>query len=78
MGDHTYPIFDDAGRSVQTIVLERDVTEKVRMEAVIAQSEKMAAVGQLAAGVAHEINNPLTAVMGNAQKPARFCSQRAV
>ncbi len=63
----TYPIFDDAGRVVQAIVLEQDVTEKRRLEATLAQSEKLAAVGQLAAGLAHEINNPLTAIIANAQ-----------
>jgi two-component system, NtrC family, sensor kinase len=63
----TYPIHDESGQAHQAIVLEQDVTERRRLEANLAQSEKLAAVGQLAAGVAHEINNPLTAVIANAQ-----------
>jgi two-component system NtrC family sensor kinase len=62
----TYPIYDE-GQITQTILLEQDVTEKRRLEATLAQSEKLAAVGQLAAGLAHEINNPLTAIIANAQ-----------
>jgi two-component system NtrC family sensor kinase len=63
----TYPILDEFGQVVQVVLLEEDVTERRRLEANLAQSEKLAAVGQLAAGVAHEINNPLTAVIANAQ-----------
>ncbi len=63
----TYPIYDDANQVLQAILLEEDVTEKRRLEATIAQSEKLAAVGQLAAGLAHEINNPLTAIIANTQ-----------
>jgi two-component system NtrC family sensor kinase len=63
----TYPILDDAGGVAQVVLFEADVTERHHLEANLAQSEKLAAVGQLAAGVAHEINNPLTAVIANAQ-----------
>jgi signal transduction histidine kinase len=63
----TFPIMDEEGVVIQTIVVEQDITDKRNLEANLIQSEKLAAVGQLAAGVAHEINNPLTAIIANAQ-----------
>jgi two-component system NtrC family sensor kinase len=63
----SYPITDDGDEVIQAIMVEKDVTERKRLEGFLAQSEKMAAVGTLAAGIAHEINNPLAVVMANAQ-----------
>jgi two-component system NtrC family sensor kinase len=63
----SYPILDEDENIIQAILLEQDVTDRRRLETMMAQSEKLAAVGQLAAGVAHEINNPLTAILANAQ-----------
>lgn len=64
---NTYPICDEQGQVIQAILLELDATDKRRLENFLFQSEKLAAVGQLAASIAHEINNPLTAVLANAQ-----------
>jgi len=47
------------------VVVAREITERKQLEAQLAQSDRLASVGVLAAGVAHEINNPLVYIMNN-------------
>ncbi|MEP7227176.1 MAG: ATP-binding protein [Gemmatimonadales bacterium] len=49
------------------VILIEDVTEQRLLEAQIIQSDKMASIGQLVSGVAHELNNPLTSIAGLAE-----------
>ncbi|MCM2334122.1 MAG: PAS domain S-box protein [Anaeromyxobacteraceae bacterium] len=56
---------DDAGRFVHALGIIEDVTERKALEARLALADRMASLGTLAAGVAHEINNPLSYVIGN-------------
>lgn len=58
------PLTDGEGKIIGIVASARDVTESKRLEQQLMQSEKLAAIGQMVSGVAHELNNPLTAILG--------------
>jgi PAS domain S-box-containing protein len=75
---HIYTISDDKNRPLNKVVLLIDITERKRAEEESRRfrekaeiSSRLAAVGEMAAGIAHEINNPLTGVLGFAQLLAK-------
>ena len=57
------PIKDEEGRVIGASKILRDVSGRKRMEQSLLQAEKIAATGRMAATIAHEVNNPLEAVM---------------
>jgi len=61
------PVLDRESRASGWLQLYYDVTGKREIQSKLLQTEKMAALGQLVSGIAHELNNPLTAIMGYAQ-----------
>src|SRR5580704_6006397 len=61
---HFSPLCDETGKIDGVIISGRDVTDLKRLEEQLIQAEKLAAMGQMLAGVAHELNNPLTAILG--------------
>lgn len=58
------PMRDEQGNVSSIVVVMTDISDSVMLKAKLMHTEKMAAVGQLVSGVAHEVNNPLTAVLG--------------
>lgn len=63
----TYPLLNNEQVMYGVIAYIKDVTEKRKMEVQLIHSGKLAAIGEMAAGVAHELNSPLTAILGNSQ-----------
>jgi two-component system sensor histidine kinase PilS (NtrC family) len=67
LGIATYILKDARGAPSGHVMIFQDVTEVVEMEAELRRSERLAAVGELSASIAHEIRNPLAAISGSVQ-----------
>lgn len=68
---YTQPVRNSDGEIMGAIGLYRDVTEEKQLEQEMIQKDKLSLVGQLAAGTAHEIRNPLATAMGHLQLATR-------
>lgn len=66
-----FPLPKENGGTIGAVIRLDDVTEQARLEQIMIQTEKMMSVGGLAAGMAHEINNPLGGILQGAQNIMR-------
>jgi two-component system NtrC family sensor kinase len=72
-----YPVLNEEKQLAAVTIILKDVTQKTKMEAQLVHSAKLAALGEMAAGVAHELNSPMTVIIGTAQMLARELAQEA-
>lgn len=61
----TYPVFEN-GEVSGAIEISRDITKEINVQKTLMHQERLAAIGRLSAGVAHEINNPMTTILTSA------------
>jgi len=58
------PIFNGKGEIVGSVHITKDITKRKKMEAQLITTDRLASIGELASGIAHELNNPLTSIIG--------------
>jgi signal transduction histidine kinase len=61
------PLFNEKGEITGTVLVARDVTQQKRIEEQLILTDRLASIGELSSGIAHELNNPLTSVIGFSQ-----------
>ena len=69
------PVLDDRGEVSLVVEVWRDVTERSKLEAQLSHNERLASLGLLAAGVAHEINNPLASILAGVESLQRWMAR---
>ncbi len=67
LDSRAFPIRDDEGKVQNVILVVTDITEKTSLQAEAMRASHLASLGELAAGVAHEINNPINGIINYAQ-----------
>jgi len=65
--ESTSPICNENGEVVGTVHITRDITEQKQQNEQLMMADRLASIGELAAGAAHELNNPLTSIIGFSQ-----------
>ena len=71
-----YPVLNEEKQIAAVTIILKDVTTRTKMEAQLVHSAKLAALGEMAAGVAHELNSPMTVIIGTAQMLVREFKDR--
>jgi hypothetical protein len=66
------PVLDAEDRVTHIVEVWRDITERSQLESQLSHSERLASLGMLAAGVAHEINNPLASIVAGVETLQRW------
>jgi PAS domain S-box-containing protein len=61
------PVFNKKGEVTGSIIVARDITQQKRIEEQLIMTDRLASIGELSSGIAHELNNPLTSVIGFSQ-----------
>jgi PAS domain S-box-containing protein len=69
------PVLDADGEVSHVVEVWRDITERSDLESQLAHSERLASLGTLAAGVAHELNNPMAAILAGVERLRRWLTR---
>ena len=75
IADSGAPMRDPAGRTVGSVLVFRDVSERYALEERLRRAQTMEALGRMAGGIAHDFNNQLTAILGGVQLLQLRCDQ---
>jgi len=72
------PVADAHGNVTHVVEVWRDITDRSQLEGQLSHSERLASLGMLAAGVAHEINNPMASILAGVESLSRWVTRARI